>query len=113
MSKLVYQHNLWLAGEDGVKVHLFKGHAFVLNAATRHLLELVRKLGSRSASMCLNHADDNIFATLVPANCFREHVVSFAYARRIAEEELEGATGLFRCDLLQPFFRRLRLRARC
>ena len=54
--------------------------------------------------MGFDYADHNVFSALVAANGFAEHVVGFAYARCIAEEELEGTACFFRRDLFEPLF---------
>ena len=54
--------------------------------------------------MGFDDADDDVFAALVAANGFAEHVVGFAYTGGVAEEELEGAAGFFRGDCFEPLF---------
>ena len=54
--------------------------------------------------MGFDYADDDVFAALVTADCFAEHVVGFAYTGCVAEEELEGAAGFFGGNLLEPLF---------
>ena len=54
--------------------------------------------------MGFDHADDDVFAALVATDGFAEHVVGFAYAGCVAEEEFEGAACFFRGDSFEPLF---------
>ena len=111
MGEFVDQDDLRLSRENGVDVHLFEDDALVVDFLGM-FLELFGKLCSAWPAMGFDHADDDVLAALVPADCFAEHVVGLAHAGRVAEKELEGAACLLRRNLFQPFFRTLCSRGR-
>src|SRR5436853_5526003 len=57
--------------------------------------------------MSFHHADDHIFAAALAADALAEHVVGFAYSRRVAEEKFEDALFFLRSGFFQPLLRRL------
>ena len=92
-----------LTRENAVEVHLLEDDAFVFDLPTWDFFELFGEFGCTWPAVCLDDADHNVFSALVPADRLAEHVVGLAYAGRVAEKELEGAAGLLRRDLFQPF----------
>lgn len=51
MGELVDEGDLWLAGEDGVDVHLREDGSLVIDLAAGHLLELLRKIAGSAAAV--------------------------------------------------------------
>ena len=62
VRKLVDDHRVWMAREDGVDVHLFELDAAIGNHALRNDLQVANLLGGLFAAMGLNHADHHISA---------------------------------------------------
>src|ERR1700722_18467460 len=108
MSQFVDQDDLGPSRQYAVQIHLLKDDALVLDPSTGDLLELIGQLCGSRAAVSLDHTDHNVFSALVPPNRLAQHVVGFAYAWRVAEEEFKRAASLLRRNLFQPFFRALR-----
>ncbi len=105
VRQFIHQHDLRLAGEDGIHVHFLEQRAFVFDLLSRKSFELRDQVGEAFSAVSLDHADDDIFIAGVAANAFAQHAVSLADAGSIAEEKLEDASRLLglRCGF-EPIF---------
>jgi hypothetical protein len=112
VGQLVDQDDLRFAREDAVDIHLLKEDALVVDFLSRYFFELFGQLCGARAAVCLDDPDHDVLTSLAPADRLAEHVVGLADAGRVAEEEFEGAAGLLRRDLFQPFFWALCCRVR-
>ena len=86
MGQFVYEHDLRLAGEYGVQVHLVEGCPFVFELAARNSFQLGCQLRNASAPMCLYNADDYVFTATMAPNAFTQHVEGLAHPWRVAQE---------------------------
>src|SRR3984893_6031546 len=106
VRELVNQNDRWMAGDDGIHIHLFKHGAFVFDAAARYGFQLGNEFFHTLSAVRFNEADDHIFDAVVASDSFAHHAVGFPHAWRIAEEKFEDTLRFFRgISLLQPIFR--------
>jgi len=82
--------------EYPIDVHFGKQSAFVVDLASRNLLQFGYQFGSAATSMGLHNADNNVFAAAATPNAFAEHTESLAYTRSVSEKHLESAALLLR-----------------
>ena len=107
MSELVDQDDLRPTRQNAVEVHLFEDDTLVFNLLPRNFFELVCKFGSARPAVGLDDSNYDIFSALMTANRLAQHVVCLAHPGSVAEKKLEGAAGLLRRNLFQPFLRAL------
>src|SRR5580700_3069727 len=102
VGELIDQNDLRFARDDSVYVHLFEKRSLVVNFLARHGLETAGEFGGGFAAMGLNYADHHVFAAALAANCLAQHVIGLTHPGGVTKEQLENATLLFGCGLLQP-----------
>ena len=95
VGKLIDQHELGLARQHGIEIHLLKPRALVGDAAARDDLEPIEeRLGFRSP-VRLGHADHDVDAVLPLGLGGFQHRVGLAHAGSGPEEDLEPAPAAF------------------
>lgn len=106
MRQLIDQHDIGLALQNRVHVHLLKKRALVFDRFERHTLHLAGQFRRALASVRLDHTGNNVFPAACAADCLAQHVVRLAYARSIAQENFEYPRDLFFRGFFQPVLRR-------
>ena len=89
VGQLVHQHQLRLAGQQPVDVHLLEGLAPVLDGATGEDLQIADLGVGLGPAVLLHPADHHVGAPFLPAPALVEHGVGLADPRRGAEIEPE------------------------
>ena len=102
MREFIDERDLRVARQNRVNVHLFEGGAFVFQLLARHRFQPGSQLGRDLAAVSFHHPDDHILPAAAPPEAFAQHLVGFADARSIAEEELKNGLALGRRHFLQP-----------
>ena len=95
VRELVDQHDLRLARDDGVEIHLLEPLAPVLDAPARNDLEPVQQRFGFLAAVRLHDADDDVVAVLAPGAGRLQHGVGLADAGRGADEDPQLAGAAF------------------
>src|SRR6266702_7247754 len=108
VRELVHQYDFGMSLENGVNIHFVESRALVNKLLSWHNGQARSEFSRDRATVALHHADHHFLAPAMPANALAQHAVRLAYARRIAEKELEASTLLVRCGFLQPLLRCLR-----
>ena len=107
MGKLVDQHDLRMAGDDGVEVHLLEPLAPVFEPLAGNDLEPFEQSLRLLAPVGFDDADDDIVAVLLSGAGLLQHLVGLADAGRGADENLEPAgAALFPPGGLEQSLRR-------
>ena len=91
VGEFIDKHDLRTAGDDAVKVHLFKPLAFVFDTPARDDFEAFQKGFRFLAAMGLYNADDDVIAVLFSGAGLLQHFVGLADARRRPHEDSELA----------------------
>ena len=81
VRQLVHQHDLRMARQNGVHVHLFEERAFVVDLLARHRLQARGHFLRRLAAVGLDHSDDHVFAATLAADGLAQHGIGLADAR--------------------------------
>ena len=95
VSKLVDQHDLGSACNDGVEVHFLEPLAFVFNTAARDRLQTLKQRLGFASSMRLDYADDDVVAVALAGLGLLQHFVSLSDAGRGADKNSELARAAF------------------
>ena len=95
MGELVDQHDLWVASDDGIEVHLLEPLSPVFQALARNDLERVEQGLRFLAPVGFDDADDDLVAVLLPGAGLLQHLVGFADAGSGAHKDLEPAGSAF------------------
>jgi hypothetical protein len=95
VGELVDQHDLRVATDDGVEIHLLERLSPVFEPPAGNDLEPVEQGLRFLAPVGFDDADDDIVAILLPGARLLQHLVSLADAGRGADEDLESAGSAF------------------
>ena len=105
VGQLVHQHQLRLARQDGVDVHLVQGAIAVRHLLARHDLEAVEQRFGLGALVGLDDADDDVDAFLAAGAPGGQHLVGLADAGGRAKKDLQP-TAILRRRRQERFGRR-------
>ncbi len=95
MGQFVDQGHGGMAGDDRVRVHLFHGHAAVLDAAARNDFQPVEQGRGVAPAVSLHETHHHVRTAVVAAVPFFEHLVGLADARGHAHVDAESGALRF------------------
>jgi two-component system sensor histidine kinase KdpD len=108
VRKLINQHNLRLARQDRIDVHLIEGNTAIFEPSPRQYFHLLDKLCRARSPMRLHHANDDVFAAFPTPNRLAQHAEGLAHSGRVPKKQLQRPARLFGVSMGQPFLGRLR-----
>src|SRR5712692_3521800 len=89
MGEFIYNHDVGLARNNRVNVHLLEHHATVRNIAARNHLEVADPLLGLTPAMGFDETQNHIHSPLAELMRLLEHPVCFAYSRGGADVNFE------------------------
>ena len=85
VGEFVDEHDLGMAGQNRVEVHLLECRPPIVEAAARHDLEVGELLGGAGAAVSLDVGNDHVGAAVAAAATLVQHREGLSDARRGAE----------------------------
>src|SRR5262249_49756721 len=89
VCQLIDEHDLRMALDDRIGIHLFDHDPAIFDLPPRHELQTLDELRRLGAAMGFNKADHDIDAILLESLALHQHLIRLADAGAIAEIELE------------------------
>ena len=96
VGQFIHQHDVRLAGQNRVHIHLFEDGRLVFQFLARNRLQSRRKFHDRFAPVSFHHADHNFFAAAGPPHALTQHGVGLSHAGSVAQKQLEHRRPLGR-----------------